>query len=60
MLFYLILMSCAEDMPTPLILKKLKLFPSTLKGASLGWFMGLGGRTINSSDDMKNTFLTKY
>ena len=26
--------------------KKLKLFPSTLKGAALRWFMGLGGCTI--------------
>jgi hypothetical protein len=30
--------------------QKLKLFPSTLKGASLHWFMGLGGGTINSWD----------
>jgi len=39
--------------------QKLKLFPSTLKGASLQWFMGLGGSTINSWDDMKNAFITK-
>ena len=39
---------------------KLKLFPSTLKGTALCWFMGLGGGTINSWDQMKNTFLTKY
>jgi hypothetical protein len=39
---------------------KLKLFPSTLKGASLCWFMGLGGATINSWDEIKQTFLTKY
>jgi hypothetical protein len=32
---------------------KLKLFPSTLKGAALCWFMGLGGGTINSWDGMK-------
>jgi hypothetical protein len=28
--------------------KKLKLFPSTLKGVTLRWFMGLGGGNINS------------
>ena len=33
--------------------QKLKLFPSTLKGAALRWFMGLGGGTINSWDEMK-------
>ena len=27
--------------------QKLKLFPSTLKGVALCWFMGLGGGTIN-------------
>jgi len=27
--------------------QKLKLFPSTLKGAALNWFMGLDGGTIN-------------
>jgi hypothetical protein len=40
--------------------QKLKLFPSTLKGESLRWFMGLGGGTINSWDEMKQAFLTKY
>jgi len=30
--------------------QKLKLFPSTLKGAALHWFMGLGGGTINDWD----------
>lgn len=39
---------------------KLKLFPSTLKGTALHWFMGLGGGTINNWDQMKNIFLTKY
>jgi hypothetical protein len=39
---------------------KLKLFPSTLKGAALRWFMGLGGGTINSWDEMKQAFLMKY
>jgi hypothetical protein len=40
--------------------QKLKLFPSTLKGATLRWFMGRGGGTINSWDEMKQAFLTKY
>jgi hypothetical protein len=40
--------------------QKLKLFPSTLKGAALRWFMGLGGGTINSWDEMKQSFLTKF
>ena len=37
--------------------QKLKLFPSTLKGAALRWFMGLGGGTINDRDKMKTNFL---
>lgn len=37
--------------------KNLKLFPSTLKGVDLRWFMGLGGRTINSWEEMKTSFL---
>lgn len=40
--------------------QKLKLLPSTLKGVALRWFMGLRGRTINSWDDMKTSFLTRY
>ena len=40
--------------------QKLKLFPSTLKGSSLRQFMGLGGGTINSWDEMKQALLTKY
>lgn len=40
--------------------QKLKLLPSTLKGVVLRWFMGLGRHTINSWDDMKNSFLTRY
>ena len=39
---------------------KLKLFPTTLKGESLIWFMGLGDGTINSWDEMKNSFLENY
>ena len=40
--------------------QKLKLFPSTLKGMTLRWSIGLGGGTINIWDQMKNTFLRKY
>jgi hypothetical protein len=40
--------------------QKVKLFPSTLKGETLRWFMGLGEGTINSRDEMKKSFLTKY
>jgi hypothetical protein len=40
--------------------QKLNLFPSTLKGAALHWYMGLGGRTINTWDEMKQASLTKY
>ena len=40
--------------------QKLKLFPSTLKGAALRWFMGPGGQTINSLDEMKTSFLKRY
>lgn len=40
--------------------QNLKLFPSTLKGEALHWFMGLGGGTINDWEQMKTTFLKKY
>ena len=40
--------------------QKLKLFPSTLKVEALRWFMGLGGQTINSWDEMKTSFLKRY
>ena len=40
--------------------QKLKLFPSTLKGAALRWFMGLRGGVINNWDQMKKSFLKKY
>ena len=39
---------------------KLKLFPTTLKYSTLRWFMGLGGFTIKTWDDMKTSFLKKY
>ncbi len=40
--------------------QKLKLFPSTLKGNSLCWFMSLGGDTITTWEQMKQLFLQKY
>eukprot|EP00253_Pinus_taeda_P006459 PITA_06459 len=40
--------------------QKLKLFPSTLKGAALKWFMGLVTQTIRTWNDMKQTFLDRY
>ena len=39
---------------------KLKLFPTTLKDSTLHWFMGLGGNTISSWEQMKRVFLNKY
>ena len=33
--------------------QKLKIFPATLKGATLSWFMGLGGNVISSGVMMK-------
>ena len=40
--------------------QKLKLFLSTLKGAALIWFMGLGFASIQTWKNMKDTFLSKY
>ena len=40
--------------------QKLRLFPTTLKGAALKWFMGLGVNTILYWIDMKKIFLKKY
>ena len=40
--------------------QRLKLFPLTLKGAALRWFMSLGGNCIQTWEDMKNIFLKKY
>ena len=40
--------------------QRLKVFPLTLKGAALRWFMSLGGNCIQSWEDMKNIFLKKY
>jgi hypothetical protein len=40
--------------------QKLKLFPVTLKGNALRWFMSLGENVITSWDQMKQKFLNKY
>jgi hypothetical protein len=40
--------------------QKLRLFPATLKGAALKWFMGLGVNTILYWIDMNKIFLNKY
>ena len=40
--------------------QKLRLFPVTLKDSALRWFMGLGGNTITSWDQMKRIFLSKF
>jgi len=36
--------------------KKLKIFPITLKGTTMGWFMFLGGKTISTWDEIKTSF----
>ena len=40
--------------------QKLKLFPATLKGGALRWFMRLGAGTIQTWNDMREAFLFKY
>ena len=40
--------------------QRLKVFPLTLKGAALRWFMSLGGNCIQAWEDMENIFLKKY
>jgi hypothetical protein len=40
--------------------QKLKLFPATLKGNALRWFMSLGAQAITTWDQMKEGFLAKY
>jgi hypothetical protein len=40
--------------------KKLKLFPSTLKDATLHWFMGLPGDSITTWAQMQQAFNNKY
>ena len=37
--------------------QSLKIFPLTLKGAPLQWFMSLGGNCIQNWEDMKHVFL---
>ena len=40
--------------------QKLKLFPATLKGNALRWFMSLGSQVITTWEQMKQKFLLKY
>ena len=40
--------------------QNLKIFPLTLKGAALRWFMSLGGNCIQTWEDMKHIFLKRY
>ena len=40
--------------------QKLRLFPPTLKGSYIKWFMGLGVNTKVYWIDIKNIFLKKY
>jgi len=49
-------MCCVEDMTIPPI-PKTEIISSTLKGAALRWFMGLGGGVINNWEQMKDAFL---
>jgi hypothetical protein len=39
---------------------KILMFPATLKGTTLKWFMGLGESTIGYRDTMRKIFLKKY
>lgn len=40
--------------------QKLKLFPDTIKGETLRWFMRLGADMIQTWSDMKEEFLFKH
>ena len=40
--------------------QKLNVFPLTLKGIALRWFMSLGGNRIQTWEDMKYVFLKRY
>ena len=40
--------------------QNLNVFPLTLKGAALLWFMSLGGNCIQTWEDMKHVFLKRY
>jgi hypothetical protein len=42
------------------IAQKPKLFPATLKGNALRWFMSLGGENISTWVQMRQLFLNKY
>lgn len=53
--FYILCRSCDYLSDS----QRLKLFPVTLKDATLCWFMGLHGNTINSWEKMKKVFLSK-
>ena len=44
---------CAND-------QKLNVFPFTLKGTALRWFMSLDGNCIQTWEDMKHVFLERY
>jgi hypothetical protein len=39
---------------------KLRLFPATLKGSALKWFMGLGENFIADWETMRKNFLKNY
>jgi len=40
--------------------QKINLFPATVKGNALRWFMSLGGHVITKWDQIKEKFLAKY
>jgi len=40
--------------------QKMKIFPATLKGITLRWFMGFGAKSIATWDDVNTIFLEKY
>ena len=40
--------------------QKLNVFPLTLKGTTLRWFMSLGWNCIQTLEDMKHVFLKRY
>jgi hypothetical protein len=41
-------------------MQKIKLFPATLKGNALRWFMSLGGENISTWGQLRQLFLNKY
>jgi hypothetical protein len=58
--FYLNLTSYVELMVIQDDAHKLRLFPATLKGSALKWFMGLGENFIAYWETMRKIFLKKY